>query len=113
MSFMLSRNASLMALGASAAHRFDASMAYGSTLESTIQFGAGFGVNAISTAMNATAINDPRTTPNIPPSRRSSQERPVHLNSLAMSAAISEPRITQPKKTIKNPNMFDAVFELI
>src|SRR5271166_2084478 len=109
MSFMLSRNASLIALGASAAHRLDASIAYGRTLESTIQFGVGLGVNAISTAISATAINDPRTTPNAPPSKRSSQERPVHLNNFAISAAMSEPRITHPKKTIKNPNMFDAV----
>src|SRR5579862_6216208 len=100
-----------MAFGARAAQRFEASIAYGSTLESSIQLGVGFGVNATSTAMKATAIRVPRTTPKAPPSNRSSQERPVHLNNLESSVPINDPIITQPKKTTKKPSRSETALE--
>ena len=62
--------------------------------EPEAEFGIGFGVNAISVVMNTTAISTPRTSPNNPPSPRSSHESPVHLKNFASSFPTSVPAST-------------------
>src|SRR6185437_8512897 len=108
---MLSRKALLMALGASEAMAFDASIAYGSTCDFTIQFGMGLGVKASSTAIRTTAINAPRTRPKAPPSKRSSQESPVHLNSFDVTLANSAPIARIAQNTKRKPIRFDTAAE--
>src|ERR1700680_1159519 len=100
-----------MALGARDAHRFEAPIAYGSTLEFTIQLGVGFGVNAIRTVTKPTTIKTPRTKPMPAPNNRSSHASPLHLKNLERSLAIRPPTSMKPKRTTKNPSRLDAAEE--
>src|SRR5262249_46379028 len=72
-----SLNESFSPCGASCEIACDASIAYGSDFEFTIQLGIGLGTKATATATSVTMIRAPLTNPRPMPSKRSSQPRPI------------------------------------